>query len=87
VLTRYLARELSDRGIRVNSVAPGPTRTRIAGDAFEKYPEVIPPITARTALGRVGEPDDLGAVIAFLLSDEARWITAQDIEASGGFNL
>lgn len=87
VLTRYLARELSDRGIRVNSVAPGPTRTRIAGDAFEKYPEVIPPIVARTALGRVGEPDDLGAVIAFLLSDEARWITAQDIEASGGFNL
>ena len=87
VLTRYLAKELSDRGIRVNSVAPGPTRTRIAGDAFEKYPEVIPPIAARTALGRVGEPDDLGAVIAFLLSDEARWITAQDIEASGGFNL
>jgi NAD(P)-dependent dehydrogenase (short-subunit alcohol dehydrogenase family) len=87
VLTRYLAKELSARGIRVNSVAPGPTRTRIADDAFEKYPEVIPPIAARTALGRVGEPDDLGAVIAFLLSDEARWITAQDIEASGGFNL
>lgn len=87
VLTRYLAKELSARRIRVNSVAPGPTRTRIADDAFEKYPEVIPPIAARTALGRVGEADDLGAVIAFLLSDEGRWITAQDIEASGGFNL
>lgn len=87
VLTRYLAKELSTRGIRVNSVAPGPTRTRIADDAFEKYPEVIPPIAARTALGRVGEADDLGTVIAFLLSDEARWITAQTIEASGGFNL
>jgi NAD(P)-dependent dehydrogenase (short-subunit alcohol dehydrogenase family) len=87
VLTRYLAKELSGRGIRVNSVAPGPTRTRIADDAFEKFPEVIGPIAARTALGRVGEPDDLGAVIAFLLSDDARWITAQDIEASGGFNL
>jgi NAD(P)-dependent dehydrogenase (short-subunit alcohol dehydrogenase family) len=87
VLTRYLAKELSTRGIRVNSVAPGPTRTRIADNAFEKYPEVIPPIAARTALGRVGEADDLGTVIAFLLSDEARWITAQDIEASGGFNL
>jgi NAD(P)-dependent dehydrogenase (short-subunit alcohol dehydrogenase family) len=87
VLTRYLAKELSGRGIRVNSVAPGPTRTRIANDAFEKFPEVIGPIAARTALGRVGEPDDLGAVIAFLLSDDARWITAQDIEASGGFNL
>lgn len=87
VLTRYLAKELSPRRIRVNSVAPGPTRTRIADDAFEKYPEVIPPIAARTALGRLGESDDLGSVIAFLLSDEARWITAQDIEASGGFNL
>jgi NAD(P)-dependent dehydrogenase (short-subunit alcohol dehydrogenase family) len=87
VLTRYLAKELSGRRIRVNSVAPGPTRTRIADNAFEKYPEVIPPIAARTALGRVGESDDLGTVIAFLLSDEARWITAQDIEASGGFNL
>ena len=87
VLTRYLAKELSGRRIRVNSVAPGPTRTRIANDAFEKFPEVIPPIAARTALGRVGEADDLGSTIAFLLSDEARWITAQDIEASGGFNL
>jgi NAD(P)-dependent dehydrogenase (short-subunit alcohol dehydrogenase family) len=87
VLTRYLAKELSGRRIRVNSVAPGPTRTRIANDAFEKFPEVIPPIAARTALGRVGEADDLGSTIAFLLSDEARWITAQDIETSGGFNL
>jgi NAD(P)-dependent dehydrogenase (short-subunit alcohol dehydrogenase family) len=87
VLTRYLAKELSGRSIRVNSVAPGPTRTRIANDAFEKFPEVIPPIVARTALGRVGEADDIGSVIAFLLSDEARWITGQDIEASGGHKL
>lgn len=87
VLTRYLAKELSGRRIRVNSVAPGPTRTRIADNAFGRYPEVIPPIAARTALGRLGEPDDLGTVIAFLLSGEARWITAQDIEVSGGFGL
>jgi NAD(P)-dependent dehydrogenase (short-subunit alcohol dehydrogenase family) len=87
VLTRYLAKELSTRGIRVNSVSPGTTRTRLGGDAFEKYPELIPQLAARTALGRIGEPDDIGKVIAFLLSDDGAWITGQDIEASGGFNL
>lgn len=87
VLTRYMAKEFAKRGIRVNSVAPGSTRTRIANDAFEKYPEVIPPIVTKTALGRLGEPDDIGKVIAFLLSDEGAWITAQTVEASGGFNL
>jgi NAD(P)-dependent dehydrogenase (short-subunit alcohol dehydrogenase family) len=87
VLTRYMAKELSGRGIRVNSVAPGPTRTRIANDAFEHFPEVIPPIVARTALGRMGGGDDVGKVIAALLSDECGWITGENIEASGGFNL
>jgi NAD(P)-dependent dehydrogenase (short-subunit alcohol dehydrogenase family) len=87
VLTRYLAKELSVRGIRVNAVAPGSTRTRLGNDAFEKYPEVIAPLAARTALGRLGEPDDIGKVIAFLLSDDGAWITAQTIEASGGFGL
>lgn len=87
VLTKYMAKEFSKRGIRVNSVAPGPTRTRIGGDAFDKYPEVIPPIVAKTALGRLGEPDDIGLVIASLLSDDSRWVTAQNIEVSGGYNL
>lgn len=87
VLSRYLAKELSGRRIRVNSVSPGPTRTRLGGDAFERFPEVIPPLVERTALGRLGEPDDIGSVIAFLLSDGGRWITAQDIEVAGGFNL
>jgi NAD(P)-dependent dehydrogenase (short-subunit alcohol dehydrogenase family) len=87
VLTRYMAKELSGRGIRVNSIAPGPTRTRIANDAFERFPEVIPPIVARTALGRLGEGDDIGKAIACLLSDECAWITGENIEASGGFNL
>lgn len=87
VLTRYLAGELSTRGIRVNSVSPGPTRTRLADDAFEKYPELIAPLAERIALGRIGEPADVGAVIAFLISEEARWITGQDIEASGGHDL
>lgn len=84
VLSRYLAKELSPRGIRVNGVAPGPTRTRIAEDAFAKYPEVIPPIAAATALGRVGESDDLGKAIAALLSDECGWITGENVEVSGG---
>jgi NAD(P)-dependent dehydrogenase (short-subunit alcohol dehydrogenase family) len=85
--TRSLAKELSARGIRVNSVAPGPTRTRISGDAFDRFPEVIPPLVARTALGRLGEGDDIGKVIAVLLSDDCGWITGENIEASGGFNL
>ncbi|MEU9955359.1 SDR family oxidoreductase [Streptomyces sp. NPDC050982] len=87
VLTRYMAKEFSTRGIRVNAVAPGSTRTRISDDAFERFPEVIPALAAKTALGRVGEPDDIGSVIASLLSEESRWITAQNIEVSGGYNL
>ena len=87
VLTRYLAKELSPRGIRVNSVAPGSTRTRIADNAFERYPEVISALAAKTALGRLGEPDDIGMAIAALLSEEGRWITAQNIEVDGGYNL
>jgi NAD(P)-dependent dehydrogenase (short-subunit alcohol dehydrogenase family) len=87
VLTRYMAKELAKRGIRANSVAPGPTRTRLGGDAFDLYPEVIPPLVANTALGRLGEPDDIGLAIAALVSEEGRWITAQDIEVSGGFGL
>ena len=84
VLTRYLAKELSPRGIRVNAVAPGSTRTRLADNAFERFPEVIPALAAKTALGRVGEPDDIGMAIAGLVGDDGRWITAQHIEVSGG---
>ena len=87
VLTRYMAKEFSKRGIRVNSVAPGSTRTRLADDAFERFPEAIPAMAAKTALGRVGEPDDIGMVIATLVSEEGRWITAQNIEVAGGYNL
>jgi NAD(P)-dependent dehydrogenase (short-subunit alcohol dehydrogenase family) len=85
VLTRYMA--FSARGIRVNSVAPGPTRTRIADDAWTKYPEAVPLMAARTGFGRVGEAEDIGAVISSLLSDDWAWATAQNIEASGGFNF
>ncbi|GAA0587246.1 SDR family oxidoreductase [Kribbella sandramycini] len=87
VLTRYLAKELSARGIRVNAVAPGVTRTRLGGDAFAQHPELIPPVAAATALGRIGESEDVAAIIAFLLSPEAGWLTAQTLEASGGYGL
>ena len=85
--SRYLAKELGGRRIRVNSVAPGPTRTRLGDDGFARYPELVQPLADRTALGRIGEGADLGAVIAFLLSDGAGWVTGQDIEVSGGYGL
>ncbi|MEU4154450.1 SDR family oxidoreductase [Streptomyces sp. NPDC026659] len=87
VLTRYMAKEFAPRGIRVNAVSPGPTRTRLGDDGFTRFPEVIPALAARTAFGRVGEPEDVGALIATLVSDESRWVTAQNIEVSGGYDL
>ena len=86
-LSRCLAKELAPRGIRVNGVSPGPTRTRISNDTYARFPEAIPEIAARTALGRIGEADDMGKVIAALLSDEFAWMTGENIEASGGFGL
>ncbi|MEW2133674.1 SDR family oxidoreductase [Streptomyces sp. NPDC005435] len=87
VLTRYMAKEFAPRGIRVNAVSPGPTRTRLGDDGFARFPEVIPALAARTAFGRVGEPEDVGALIAALVSDESRWVTGQNIEVSGGYEL
>jgi NAD(P)-dependent dehydrogenase (short-subunit alcohol dehydrogenase family) len=86
-LTRYMAIELGERGIRVNSVAPGATRTRIADDAYDKYPQIIQQIVDKTALGRLGDASDVGAAIAALLSDDFRWVTGQSIEASGGARM
>jgi NAD(P)-dependent dehydrogenase (short-subunit alcohol dehydrogenase family) len=87
--SRYLAKELGTaRGIRVNSIAPGPTRTRLGRDYFERFPdEVVAPMAERTVLGRIGEPDDIGKAIAALLSDDCAWITGEDIEVSGGYRL
>lgn len=83
-VTGFWAKELAGRGIRVNTVAPGTTRTRISDDAFAKNPEMIPAIAAGIALGRVGEPQDTAKVVAFLLGDAGAWITGQIVEVSGG---
>jgi NAD(P)-dependent dehydrogenase (short-subunit alcohol dehydrogenase family) len=84
VLTRYLAKELGPRGITVNTVAPGAIATDFSGGMVRDNPEINKRVADMTALGRVGQPDDIGPMIAALLSDENRWINAQRIEVSGG---
>ncbi len=84
VLTRYLAKELGPRGITVNTVAPGAIATDFSGGIVRDNPELNRQVSAMTALGRAGQPDDVGPMIAALLSDDNRWVNAQRIEVSGG---
>jgi NAD(P)-dependent dehydrogenase (short-subunit alcohol dehydrogenase family) len=84
VFTRYLARELGGRGITANTVAPGAIETDFGGGAVRDNREYNRMIAADTALGRVGVPDDIGPMIAALLSDDNRWVNGQRIEVSGG---
>ncbi len=84
VLTRYLAAELGSRGIAVNTVAPGAIATDFSGGMVRDNPEINKRVSSMTALGRVGEPEDIGPMIASLLSTDNRWINAQRIEVSGG---
>jgi len=85
--TRYLAKELAPRRIRANAVSPGPVHSNIGNGVFDKHPEYIQPLADQTALGRIGTPADIARVIASVLSDEIGWVTAQDIDVSGGFLL
>lgn len=87
VLSKYLAKELGTRGINVNTVAPGAIETDFGGGVVRDNSELNKHIASLTALGRVGLPDDIGGVIASVLSDDNRWVNGQRIEASGGMNL
>lgn len=87
VLTRYLAKELGARGIRANAIAPGAIATDFGGGVVRDNEEVNKMIAGTIPLGRVGLPDDIGGVVAFLCTDDARWVNAQRIEVSGGQNI
>ena len=87
VLTRYLAKELGSRGIAVNVVAPGAIATDFGNGHVRDNKEINNAIAGITALGRVGLPEDIGGVVAFLCTEDARWINGQRIEVSGGMNL
>ena len=82
VLTRYMAKEFGSRGIRANAVSPGAIRTDLGGGLNDEFEALL---TGQTALGRVGEPDDVGRMIASLLSDDNGWVNAQTIEVAGGY--
>lgn len=87
VLTRYLAKELGSRGIAANVVAPGAIETDFGGGQVRDNKEVNDQIANLTALNRVGLPEDIGGIVAFLCTEEARWINGQRIEAAGGIFL
>lgn len=87
VLTRYLAKELGQRGIAANIVAPGAIETDFGGGRVRDNKEINDQVASVTALGRVGLPEDIGGVVAFLCSEEGRWINGQRIEVSGGMML
>jgi NAD(P)-dependent dehydrogenase (short-subunit alcohol dehydrogenase family) len=87
VLTRYLAKELGPRGITANVVAPGAIQTDFSGGMVRDNPEINKRVAEMTALGRAGVPDDIGPMIAALLSDANRWVNGQRIEVSGGMTL
>lgn len=86
VFTKYLAKELGAKGIRANVVAPGPVETDFNNATIRSNPQMKERLSSLSPLGRVGNADDIGGVVAFLCTDEAYWINAQRIEVSGGIN-
>jgi NAD(P)-dependent dehydrogenase (short-subunit alcohol dehydrogenase family) len=86
-LTRYLAKELGSRNIRANVVAPGAIATDFGGGRTRDNFQVQEQLKSITAIPRIGQANDIGGIVAFLCTDDAKWITAQRIEASGGMML
>lgn len=82
VLTRYMAKEFGERRIRVNAVSPGAIRTELGGGLTAEFETLL---ASQTALGRVGEPEDVARVIASLLTEDGHWVNAQSIEVAGGY--
>jgi len=87
VFTRYLAKELGARQIRANVIAPGAVLTDFGGGHLREDPQLRQMVASVTALGRPGEAEDIGGVVAFLCTEEARWVNGQRIEISGGMQL
>jgi NAD(P)-dependent dehydrogenase (short-subunit alcohol dehydrogenase family) len=84
VLTRYMAKEFGERRIRANAVSPGAIRTELGGGLNDEFEALL---ASQTALGRVGEPEDVARVIASLLGEDGGWINAQTIEVAGGYMI
>ncbi|HQK98438.1 MAG TPA: SDR family oxidoreductase [Bacteroidia bacterium] len=85
--TKFVAKEYGSRGIRSNVVAPGPVETDFNNAMIRNNPQAKTFLTSMSPLGRVGAADDIGSVVAFICSDEAKWINGQRLEVSGGINL
>jgi len=79
-----MAKEFGDSGIRANAISPGAIRTELGSGLNDEFEAIL---AGQTALGRVGEPEDVAGAITSLLSDDSRWINAQSIEVAGGYNV
>lgn len=86
VFSRYVAKEYGHRGIRSNVVAPGPVETDFNNAAIRNNPEMKARLSGLSPLGRVGQANDIGGTVAFLCTEDARWVNAQRLEVSGGIN-
>lgn len=87
VFSRYVAKEYGPRRIRSNTLAPGGVATDFAGAAIRNTPALQQMVIAQTAMGRLADPHDIGGLVTLLCSDDARWLTGQRLEATGGYNL